>query len=104
MIYLVIRTTSADENLSFMFLKLELVFLERSDDALECGSDVGEVGDSAADDELFAIWMVMSRQERKNGPGVVVSLLFTGRAGIFAVIGEFRGSAELANCVARKTP
>ena len=104
MIYLVIWTTSADENLSFMFLKLQLIFLECSDDALECGSDVGKVGDSATDDEFFAVWMRVPREERKNGSCVVVSLLLTWRTGIFAVIGKFRSSAELANCIARKTP
>ena len=60
MIYLIVGATSTDENLGFMFLKLHLIFLESSDDALERGSHVGEIGDASTDDKLLSIRVKVS--------------------------------------------
>ena len=75
MINLIIWTTSTDENPSFMFLKLQLIFLESSDDALERRRDVGEICDASADDELLSFRVRVSSEQRENRSCVIVSLL-----------------------------
>jgi hypothetical protein len=51
---LVVGPAAADKDADFVELQALLVLLERADDALEGGGDVGEVGDAAADDEDLA--------------------------------------------------
>jgi hypothetical protein len=75
MINLVIWTTSTDENLSFMFLKLQLIFFESSDDALERRRYVGEICDASADNELLSFRVRVSGEQRENRSCVIVSLL-----------------------------
>ena len=53
--FLVVGTATADEDLDGVVDELVLVFLERTDDALEGSSDVGEVGDTTTNDEDLAI-------------------------------------------------
>jgi hypothetical protein len=53
--FLVVGTTTADEDLDRVVDKLVLVCLECTDDALEGSGDVGEVGDTTNDDEDLAI-------------------------------------------------
>ena len=54
-IFLVVGTTTADEDLDGVVGELVLVFVERTDDALEGSSNVGEVGDTTTNDEDLAV-------------------------------------------------
>lgn len=52
---LVVRSTTTDEDLDLVVDERLLELLERLDDALEGGGDIGEVGDSTSNDEDLAL-------------------------------------------------
>ena len=74
--YLVVGTPSPDEDLDFKLLKLFLESLESRDDSLEGCSNVGEVGNSTADDQHFALGMLLLRHQRQDCLGVLVTVKF----------------------------
>ena len=91
---LIIRPRATDPDLDFMFGEELCEFAQRTDDALEGGCDVCEVGDAAADEEdLAVVGDGGAKHEVEHGSGVVVGLCLGGRAGVFAVVGEFVGEA-----------
>ena len=51
--FLVVGTTTADEDSDLVRDKRAFVFLKGADDTLKCGSNIGEVSDTTADDENF---------------------------------------------------
>lgn len=61
-----------------------------TDDALERGRDVGEVGDTTADEEDLAVRVSRGAQHQvEDGAGVVVGLGLGGSARVFTVVGQF---------------
>lgn len=52
--FLVVRSTTTNEDADLVELKSTLVLLEGRDDTLEGGSDVGEVGNTSTDEEELA--------------------------------------------------
>lgn len=52
---MVVRSSTANEDLDLMVDQLALEFLEGTNDALEGGSDVGEVGNTSTNDEDLAL-------------------------------------------------
>jgi hypothetical protein len=53
--FLVVGTTSSNEDADFVGLKSTLVLLESANDTFKGGSDVGEVGNTSSDDEDLSI-------------------------------------------------
>lgn len=54
--FLVVGSTSSNEDADFVCLKSTLVLLESTDDTLEGGSDVCEVSNTSSDNEDLAIF------------------------------------------------
>ena len=64
-------------------------FPECADDALEGGRDVGEVGNTTADEEDLAVRVGRGAQHQvQHGAGVVVCLRLGRRARVLAVVGK----------------
>lgn len=53
--YLVVRSTSANVDLDALLDQLSAVLLQGTDDTLEGGSDVGEVGNTSTNDKDLAL-------------------------------------------------
>lgn len=67
---------------------------------LECRRDIGEIGDTTADDQNLAIGMLgAGGHQVENGLCVFVGLLFARCARILAIVGQFGGAAQLADGV-----
>lgn len=49
---------------------------------------------------MFTFWMFLPRHEGEDGFSVVVRLLFTGRAGILAIVGQFIHPTQVTDGVA----
>ena len=100
---LVIGATTPDKDLDTVLLERALVLLERANDALEGGRDVGKVGDAAADDENLAVLVdVAAGDEREDRLGVLVGLALGRRARVLAVVGELVGKAGGGDGVTEK--
>ena len=80
--------------------QLDLILLERLDDALEGGGNVREVGDTAAHDEDLPLRMALLRHEGEERPRVVVGLLLGRRPGILTVVGQLWG--KMSNSAERR--
>jgi hypothetical protein len=93
-----------------------LVLLESADDALESRCDVGEVGDTTADDQDLAIRVRFATSDQVNCEGmrwerrysrklltdrlrIFVSLTFCRSARVLSVVGEFMSKAVGRNGV-----
>ena len=61
---LVVRATTTNVDLHIVIDERGLVLLQRTDDTLEGGSDVREVGDTTADDEDLALRMRCSAGDK----------------------------------------
>lgn len=72
--FLIIRSTSSNEDSDLVLLKLMLVFLERSDDSLEGRSDVGEVGNSSTDDEDLSFFVGRSTSHQIDCATTLISV------------------------------
>ena len=57
---LVVGSTATDVDFGIVLLQLDLVLLQGSDDSLESGGNIGKVGDSTPNNQLFAIFMRVS--------------------------------------------
>lgn len=69
-----------------------------TDDTLEGRRDVGEVDDTATDDEGLALGMPLAvRDEVDDGFRVLVRLTLSQCAGVLAVVSEFVGKAVGSN-------
>ena len=91
---LVIRPGTTNPDLRLVFVQGRGDFTQGADDAFERRGDVGEVGDAAADEEDFALWVYRGAEhEIQDGAGVVVGLGLGGCARVFAVVGEFGDEA-----------
>ena len=75
---LVIRTTTTNKDLDLVSDQASFVFLQGTNNALECGSNVGEVSDTATDDENLSIRVRRTSGDQVNDRlGVFVCLAFS---------------------------
>ena len=54
---LVVGPAATDVDFGIVLLQLDLVLLQGSDNALEGGGNIGKVGDSTPNNQLFAIFV-----------------------------------------------
>mmetsp|Transcript_13165 Transcript_13165/g.52746 ORF Transcript_13165/g.52746 Transcript_13165/m.52746 type:complete len:1108 (+) Transcript_13165:373-3696(+) len=96
---LVVGARAAHEDRHVAGEELVLEGLDRLDEALEGGGDVGEVGDAAADDEDLAVVAFGAAHEPEDGARVVVRLLVVRRARVLAVVRQLVREAEVTDRV-----
>ena len=61
---LVVGSTTTDVDADLVVGERRLVLLEGTNDTLESGSDVGEVGDTTTNDEDFALWVRLAASDQ----------------------------------------
>lgn len=86
---LVVGSGTSDPDLDLVLNDGWCILADGLDDTLECGGDVGEVGNTATDEENLALvgnWG--AEHEVQDGAGVVVSLRLGGRSRVLTVVGE----------------
>lgn len=97
---LVVGTRTADPDLGLVLVEDRCDLAQGADHALESGGDVGEVGDTAADEEDLAVGVCGSAQHQvEDGAGVVVGLGLGRSARVFTIVGEFADEASRGNGV-----
>ena len=84
---MIIGTSSPHENLHILSLDEGLELLQRSDDPLEGGGHISEVGNAAPDDEHLAEGVSLPRYQGQQGLGVVVGLLLRGGSRVLPIVG-----------------
>lgn len=97
---LVVRTSTSHPDLDIVSKETLLVLLEGSDDTLECGSNVGEVGSTTANDEDLTFRVRgASGHKVDDGLSVLVGLTLGGGARVFTVVGKLMGETSRGNGV-----
>ena len=97
---LIVGTRTTDPDLDLVFDQLAADLSESSDDTLKCGRHVGEVGNTATDEENLALWGERSAEhEVKNSAGVVEGLGLSWGTGVFTVVGELVSETSGGNGV-----
>lgn len=98
---LVVGTGPTDPDFDPVGLEDVVVCLDGLDKALEGSRHVGEVGDTATDDEDFAsgVHPRVLRHQADEGFGILVGVFGTGCTGVFSVIGQFGSKAKVGNRV-----
>ena len=71
-----------------------LILLQSSDNPLEGCSNIGEVGNSTANDQHLAIRMFLSGHERKQSSGIVIGLLFRGCTTVLSIVCQLSGASQ----------
>ncbi len=75
-----------------------LVLLQSTNDALECRSDIREIGNTTTDNENLALSVRCSTGHEVNDRlRVLVCLALGGRAGVLAVVREFMRESMCGN-------
>jgi len=117
--FLVVGTRAADPDLNLVLDKTAGNFAKSADDALECGSDlrsdmsaycsgdmilefayVGEVGNTATNEEDLALGVLRSAEhEVEDSASVVESLSLGWRTRVLAVVGKLASEASGRNSV-----
>lgn len=97
--FLVIRTSSSDENFDIVLDELGLELLEGFDNALERSGNVGEVGDATTNDEDLAFLVLFLGHQPQNGFGVLVGLLLARGTRVLAVVGQLGSGSQVTNRV-----
>jgi len=96
--FLVVRTRTTDPDLDFVLDELRSNFAESADDTLECGGDVGEVGNTTTDEENLALRVNRGAEhEVQDSAGVVEGLGLGWSTRVFSVVGELIGEATAGN-------
>lgn len=86
---LVVGTGTTDPNLSVVLNESLAVLPKSLDDTLESASDVGEVGNTTADEEDLALLRHRSTEHKvENSAGVVVGLRLGGSTRVLTVVGK----------------
>lgn len=100
--FLIVRSTTANEDSDFVTLKTLLVILQRIDNSAESGRDIGEIGNSSSNnkDLAFRVGLAASH-EVQDSLGVLKGLILGGSTRVFTVIGQFVGEAMRSNGVAK---
>lgn len=97
---LVVRTSTSHPDFDVVSNETLLVLLKGSNDTLESGSNVGEVGSTTTDDEdlTFGVGSA-SGHEINDGLSVLVGLTLGGCTRVFTVVGELVGETCSRNGV-----
>lgn len=91
---LVVGTRTADPDLHLVLNEHGGDLADGADDTLEGGGDVGEVGNTTADEEDLAIGVGGGAQHQvEDGAGVVEGLRLGGRTRVLTVVGELADEA-----------
>lgn len=97
---LVVGAGTADPDLDLVLNELGSKVAEGADDTLEGAGDVGEVGNTTADEEDLALVAHGSAEhEVQDGAGVVVGLRLGGSTRVLTIVGELVGKANRGNGV-----
>jgi hypothetical protein len=92
---LVVGTSTSDPDLDVVLNQLSGIVSEGSDDTLEGAGNVGEVGNTTADEENLALLGLRgSEHEVEDSSGVVVGLALGGSTRVLTVVGELVGEAS----------
>jgi hypothetical protein len=95
---LVVRASTADPDLDVVLDKERGDLTEGTDDTLEGGGDVGEVGNTTTDEQNLALGVHGSTEhEVKDGSGVVEGLSLGGGTRVLAVVGKLTGVTSRGN-------
>lgn len=97
---LIVRTSTSHPDLDVVSNETLLVLLKGSDDTLESGSNVGEVGSTTTDDEDLTFGVrSASGHKVDDGLSVLVGLTFRRGTRVFTVVGELMGETSSGNGV-----
>jgi hypothetical protein len=89
---LVVGASTADPDLDVVLDKERSDLTKGTDDTLESGGDVGEVGNTTTDEQDLALGVYGSTEhEVKDGSGVVEGLGLGGSTRVLAVVGKLAG-------------
>lgn len=98
--FLVVGTTSSNEDSDLVSDQSLSVLFESLDDTLEGSSNVGEVGNTTTDDEDLALRVRSTSSDQVNDRlGVLVSLTLSGSTRVFTVVGEFMSESSCGDSV-----
>ena len=97
---LVVGTTTTDVDFDLVIDKRSLELRKGTDDTLESSGNVGEVGDTTANDQDLSIRVRFSSGNKvENGFGVFVGLALSRCTGVFSVVGKFMGETVGSNSI-----
>lgn len=95
---LVVGTSTANPDLHLVLVEDGCDLTQGADDTLECGGDVGEVGNTTTNEQHLAVGVGRSPQHQvQHGAGVVVGLGLGGGTRVFTVVGKLTDEASGCN-------
>jgi len=124
--FLVVGSTTTNEDANLVELKTSLVLLEGRDDTLESSGNVGEVGNTSSDEEKLAFGVgsttshkidcgrecfrisfdstknLIENRKLTDSLGVFVGLVLSGSTRVFTVVGELVSESVSSDSVAVK--
>lgn len=98
--FLVVRTSTTNPDLDLVFVEGGSHFPESANDTLECGSDVGEVGNTTTNEKNLSFGALRSSEHQiQNCAGVVEGLSLSGSTRVFTVVGQLANESSRCNSV-----
>lgn len=95
---LVVGTSTTNPDLHLVLVEDGSNLTQGADDTLECGGDVGEVGNTTTNEQHLAVGVGLSPQHQvQHGTGVVVGLSLGGGTRVFTVVGKLTNEASRCN-------